>query len=100
MNDTEERSACVRENEILTDVYRCKVKAEFYFPPYEICFYPYDWVSGFPLQVCRIQVKRDRMDIEAHLKQAHKTTLKLYTNNFERGQVWSTKFLKVFSGCD
>ena len=62
VNDTEERSACVRENEILTDVYRCKV--------------------------CRIQVKRDRMDIEAHLKQAHKTTLKLYTNNFERGQVF------------
>ena len=28
------------------------------------------------------------MDIEAHLKQAHKTTLKLYTNNFERGQVF------------
>ena len=48
MNDTEERSACVRENEILTDVYRCKVKAEFYFPPHEICFYPYDRVSGFP----------------------------------------------------
>ena len=62
VNDAEERSACVRENEILTDVYRCKV--------------------------CRIQVKRDRMDIEAHLKQAHKTTLKLYTANFERGQVF------------
>jgi len=62
LTDTEERSACVRENEILTDVYRCKV--------------------------CRIQVKRDRMDIEAHLKQAHKTTLKVYSANFETGQVF------------
>ena len=38
MNDTEERSACVRENEILTDVYRCKVKPEFYLPPEESDF--------------------------------------------------------------
>merc|ERR1712066_106799 len=57
MNDTEERSICVRENEILTDIYSCKV--------------------------CSTQVKRDRMDIEAHLKQAHKTTLKVYGANFE-----------------
>ena len=32
VNDTEERSACVRENEILTDVYRCKVETKFLFP--------------------------------------------------------------------
>jgi len=57
MTDTEERSTCVRENEILTDIYRCKI--------------------------CHTQVKRDRMDIEAHLKQAHKTTLKIYSANFE-----------------
>lgn len=57
MTDTEERSICVRENEILTDIYRCKI--------------------------CSTQVKRDRMDIEAHLKQAHKTTLKIYSANFE-----------------
>ena len=57
MTDTEERSICVRENEILTDIYRCKI--------------------------CATQVKRDRMDIEAHLKQAHKTTLKIYSANFE-----------------
>ena len=57
MTDTEERSICVRENEILTDIYRCKI--------------------------CTTQVKRDRMDIEAHLKQAHKTTLKIYSANFE-----------------
>jgi len=57
MTDTEERSTCVRENEILTDIYRCKI--------------------------CSTQVKRDRMDIEAHLKQAHKTTLKIYSANFE-----------------
>ena len=57
MTDTEERSLCVRENEILTDIYRCKI--------------------------CSTQVKRDRMDIEAHLKQAHKTTLKIYSANFE-----------------
>ena len=57
MSDTEERSICVRENEILTDIYSCKV--------------------------CCTQVKRDRMDIEAHLKQAHKTTLKVYGANFE-----------------
>ena len=57
MNDTEERSICVRENEILTDIYRCKI--------------------------CSTRVKRDRMDIEAHLKQAHKTTLKVYGANFE-----------------
>merc|ERR1719154_1030679 len=57
MTDTEERSICVRENEILTDIYRCKI--------------------------CNTQVKRDRMDIEAHLKQAHKTTLKIYSANFE-----------------
>ena len=57
MTDTEERSQCVKENEILTDIYRCKI--------------------------CSTQVKRDRMDIEAHLKQAHKTTLKIYSANFE-----------------
>eukprot|EP00092_Neocalanus_flemingeri_P040165 GFUD01043750.1.p1 GENE.GFUD01043750.1~~GFUD01043750.1.p1 ORF type:complete len:921 (+),score=245.54 GFUD01043750.1:150-2912(+) len=57
MTDSEERSTCVRENEILTDIYRCKI--------------------------CSTQVKRDRMDIEAHLKQAHKTTLKIYSANFE-----------------
>ena len=33
------------------------------------------------------QVKRDRMDIEAHLKQAHKTTLKIYSANFENPAV-------------
>ena len=57
MTDTEERSTCVRENEILTDIYKCRI--------------------------CSTQVKRDRMDIEAHLKQAHKTTLKIYSANFE-----------------
>lgn len=61
MTDTEERSICVRENEILTDIYRCKI--------------------------CSTQVKRDRMDIEAHLKQAHKTTLKIYSANFENPSV-------------
>jgi len=61
MTDTEERSTCVRENEILTDIYRCKI--------------------------CNTQVKRDRMDIEAHLKQAHKTTLKIYTANFENSNL-------------
>ena len=61
MTDTEERSICVRENEILTDIYRCKI--------------------------CTTQVKRDRMDIEAHLKQAHKTTLKIYSSNFENNNV-------------
>ena len=61
MTDTEERSQCVKENEILTDIYRCKI--------------------------CSTQVKRDRMDIEAHLKQAHKTTLKIYSANFENPSV-------------
>lgn len=61
MTDTEERSICVRENEILTDIYHCKI--------------------------CSTQVKRDRMDIEAHLKQAHKTTIKIYSSNFENPNV-------------
>ena len=61
MTDTEERSICVRENEIVTDIYRCKI--------------------------CSTQVKRDRMDIEAHLKQAHKTTLKIYSANFENPSI-------------
>ena len=57
MKDSDERSLCVRENEILTDLYKCKI--------------------------CSIQVKRDRMDIEAHLKQAHKISIKIYSTNFE-----------------
>ena len=32
-------------------------------------------------------MKHDRMDIEAHLKTAHKITCRLYEINFESGQV-------------
>ena len=38
-------------------------------------------------QVCQIPLKHDRMDIEAHLKTAHKITCRLYEINFESGQV-------------
>ena len=69
MTDTEERSLCVRENEILTDIYRCKI--------------------------CSTQVKRDRMDIEAHLKQAHRITIKVYTSNFENPSVRDTPEVAV-----
>ena len=48
---------CLRESEVLADIYRCRI--------------------------CHTQLKRDRMDIEAHLKSAHKTTLKIYSANFE-----------------
>ena len=61
MKDSDERSLCVRENEILTDLYKCKI--------------------------CSIQVKRDRMDIEAHLKQGHRLNLKTYSANFENPNV-------------
>ena len=60
-----------------------------------------DWIlrnteSGSPLlQVCRIQVKRDRMDIEAHLKTAHKITCRVYEINFESGQVTIVFFLRT-----
>ena len=39
------------------------------------------------VQVCQIPLKHDRMDIEAHLKTAHKITCRLYELNFESGQV-------------
>ena len=39
------------------------------------------------VQVCQIPLKHDRMDIEAHLKTAHKITCRLYEINFESGQV-------------
>ena len=69
MKDTEERSICVRENELLTDIYRCKI--------------------------CSTQVKRDRMDIEAHLKQAHRLTIKVYSVNFENPRVQESSELTV-----
>ena len=64
MKDSEERIICVRENEILTDIYRCKI--------------------------CSAQMKRDRMDIEAHMKQTHRITLRIYSGNFENPSVADT----------
>merc|ERR1719494_1431017 len=52
----------IRVNEILTDIYLCKV--------------------------CQTPLKHDRMDIEAHLKTAHKITFRVYEVNFESGQVF------------
>ena len=38
-------------------------------------------------KVCQTPLKHDRMDIEAHLKTAHKITCRVYEINFESGQV-------------
>ena len=57
MTDTLERTEYVKHSEIITDNYTCKL--------------------------CSASIKRDRMDIEAHLKDKHKTTLRIYAENFE-----------------
>jgi len=57
VKDSEERGKVVRENEMMSDTYCCKI--------------------------CKQSMKRDRMDIEAHLKQVHKTTMRVYQANFE-----------------
>ena len=57
MLDTIERTEFVKHSEIITDTYNCKL--------------------------CFASIKRDRMDIEAHLKEKHKTSLRLYSDSFE-----------------
>lgn len=57
MIDTLERTEFIKHSEIITDNYICKL--------------------------CSAIIKRDRMDIEAHLKDKHKTTLRIYAENFE-----------------
>ena len=58
--------------------------------------------------MCQTPLKHDRMDIEAHLKTAHKITFRVYEVNFESGQVstfvmilhLSKKIVKVFKEGD
>jgi len=60
VKDAEERSRVVRMNELVTDTYSCKI--------------------------CGQAIKKDRMDIEAHIKQVHKTTYRVYEENLESEQ--------------
>ena len=53
-------------------------------------------INMMPLhKVCQTPLKHDRMDIEAHLKTAHKITCRVYEINFESGQVTIVFFLRT-----